>query len=113
MCLCNYSSFYSERTVILSQVWSVTTGALLDSLCGADAPVTCVLLFNDFVVSASTATSSILLWNLKYDASTKPAIRIPADSAHIALTKDGDQVFYVHQQSHTEVMSWNSHTGQR
>lgn len=94
-------------------MWSVTTGALLDSLCGADAPVTCVLLFNDFVVSASTATSSILLWNLKYDASTKPTIRIPADSAHIALTKDGDQVFYVHQQSHTEVMSWNSHTGQR
>ncbi|CAI5639334.1 unnamed protein product [Oreochromis niloticus] len=95
----------------LVRVWSVTTGALMDSLCGADAPVTCVLLFNDFVVSASAATSSILLWNLKYDASTKPATRIPADSAHIALTKDGDQVFYVHQQSHTEVMSWNSHTG--
>lgn len=91
----------------------MTTGALLDSLSGSDAPITSVLLYNDFVVSASTATASILVWNLKYDTSTKPTARIPADSAYVALTKDGDQVFYVHQQSHTEVMSWNSHTGKR
>ncbi|XP_030584090.1 NACHT domain- and WD repeat-containing protein 1 [Archocentrus centrarchus] len=95
----------------LVRIWSVTTGALLDSLCGSDAPVTSVLLYNDFVVSASMSATSILLWNLKYDTSTKPTARIPADSAHVALAKDGDHVFYVHQQSHTVVMSWNSHTG--
>ncbi|XP_008285789.1 NACHT and WD repeat domain-containing protein 1 [Stegastes partitus] len=95
----------------LIRVWSVTTGALLDTLCGSEAPVTCVLFYNGFVVSASTAASSVQLWSLKYDTRHKPTAHIPAGSAHVAITKDADQVFYVRQQSHTEVMSWNNVSG--
>ncbi|XP_023254066.1 transcriptional repressor TUP1-like, partial [Seriola lalandi dorsalis] len=35
----------------LIRIWSVTTGALLDTLCGSDAPVTSVVLYKGFVVS--------------------------------------------------------------
>lgn len=96
----------------LRQVWSVTTGALLDSLCSPDAPVTSVVLYNGFVLSASTAAACIRLWSLKYNARHKPAAHIPAGCAHVAVTKDADRVFYVRQQSQTEVISWNNLTGQ-
>ncbi|XP_035800842.2 NACHT domain- and WD repeat-containing protein 1 isoform X1 [Amphiprion ocellaris] len=95
----------------LIRIWSVTTGTLLDTLCGSDAPVTCVLLYNGFVVSASTAAASVQLWSLKYDPRHKPTAHIPAGSAHVAITKDTDRVFYVRLQSQTEVISWNSITG--
>lgn len=90
----------------------MTTGALLDTLCGSNAPVTSVVLHNGFVLSASEAAACIHLWSLKYDARHKPVAHIPADCAHVAVTKDAGRVFYVRQQSQTEVVSWNSHTGQ-
>ncbi|XP_022614773.1 NACHT domain- and WD repeat-containing protein 1 [Seriola dumerili] len=96
----------------LIRIWSVTTGALLDTLCGSDTPVTSVVLYKGFVVSASTATSSIQLWNLKYDTQHKPTAHIPSGCAHVAITKDTDQVFFVRQPSQTEVISWNNHTGE-
>ncbi|XP_068447786.1 NACHT domain- and WD repeat-containing protein 1 [Clinocottus analis] len=95
----------------LIRIWSVTTGALLDTLCGSDSPVTSVLLYHGFVVSASTAASSVHLWNLKYDTRHKPIVHIPAGCAHVVVTKDADRVFYVRQQSQTEVLSWNNNTG--
>ncbi|XP_078802631.1 NACHT domain- and WD repeat-containing protein 1 [Oryzias latipes] len=95
----------------LIRVWSVTTGALLDCLCGSDAPVTSLLFFRDLVVSASSSKSPIHLWNLKYDPRLKPPAHIPAGSAHAALSSDGNQIFYVHHQSEREVMSWNGQTG--
>ncbi|KAM3619409.1 uncharacterized protein V6R79_007732 [Siganus canaliculatus] len=93
------------------RIWSVTTGALLDSLCGSDAAVTSVLLYNSLVVSASTASVCVHLWSLKYDDRHKPAGHIPAGCAHVAVDKDADRVFYVRQQSQTEVISWNNNTG--
>ncbi|XP_075340638.1 NACHT domain- and WD repeat-containing protein 1 [Odontesthes bonariensis] len=95
----------------LIRIWSVTTGALLDALCGSDAPVTSVLFCDGFLVSASSAAACIRLWSLEYDARHRPAAHIPAGSAHVAITKDGDQVFYVRHQSQREVISWNSLTG--
>uniref|UniRef100_A0A8P4KHN5 NACHT domain-containing protein n=2 Tax=Dicentrarchus labrax TaxID=13489 RepID=A0A8P4KHN5_DICLA len=95
----------------LIRIWSVTTGALLDTLCGSDAPVTSVALYNDFVVSASTAATSFQLWSLKYNTHHKPTTHIPAGCAHVTVTRDGDQVFFVRQQSQKEVISWNNHTG--
>lgn len=97
---------------LLCQIWSVTTGSLLDTLCGSDAPVTSVVLYNGFVVSASTAAAGVHMWSLKYDTRHKPTSHIPAGCAHVTLTKDSDQVFYVRQQSQTEVISWNNLTGQ-
>lgn len=96
-----------------SQIWSVTTGALLDSLCGSDSPVTSLVLYNNVVISASAAAACVHLWSLKYDTRHKPVAHIPAGCAHVAVTKDTDQVFYVRQQSQREVISWNSLTGQR
>ncbi|KAM7387824.1 hypothetical protein PAMP_024037 [Pampus punctatissimus] len=95
----------------LIRIWSVTTGALLDTLCGSDAPVTSLVFYGGFVVSASTTASCIQLWNLKYDTRHKPTAHIPAGSAHVAITKDADRVFYVRQQSQHEVISWNNNTG--
>ncbi|XP_039984385.1 NACHT domain- and WD repeat-containing protein 1 [Xiphias gladius] len=95
----------------LIRIWSVTTGALLDTLCGSDAPVTSVVLYEGFVVSASTATASIQLWSLKYDVRHKPTARIPSGCAHVAITEDADRVFFVRQPSQTDVISWNSRTG--
>ncbi|XP_039667435.1 NACHT domain- and WD repeat-containing protein 1 [Perca fluviatilis] len=94
----------------LIRIWSVTTGALLDTLCGSDTPVTSVLLYNRFVVSASTDATSVHLWNLNYDTRHKPTAHVPAGCAHVAVTKDADRVFYVRQQSQTEVISWNNNT---
>ncbi|XP_015232013.1 PREDICTED: NACHT domain- and WD repeat-containing protein 1 [Cyprinodon variegatus] len=95
----------------LIRVWSVTTGLLLDVLCGCNAPVTSLLLYKGFVVSASSAAASVLLWSLKYDTHHQPPAHIPAGSAHSVITKDGDQVFYVHHRSQREVMIWNNRTG--
>ncbi|KAM6921186.1 NACHT domain- and WD repeat-containing protein 1 [Xenentodon cancila] len=95
----------------LIRIWSVTTGALLDTLCGSDAPVTSMLFYNSLLVSASTAAGSIHLWNLDYDDRHKPTARIPAGSAHAVMTKDGDRVFYIRHQSQREVVSWDSLTG--
>ncbi|XP_034564229.1 NACHT domain- and WD repeat-containing protein 1 [Notolabrus celidotus] len=95
----------------LIRIWSVTTGALLDCLHGSDAPVTSVCLHKGFVVSASTSATCINLWSLKYEERHKPTAHIPAGCAHIALSKDADQIFYVRQQSQTEVIVWNNLTG--
>ncbi|XP_075997595.1 NACHT domain- and WD repeat-containing protein 1 [Genypterus blacodes] len=95
----------------LVRIWSVTTGVLLDSFCGSDAPVSSLSLFSGFVVSASIAAPVVHLWSLKYDARHKPRAHVPAGSAHIAVAKDCDRIFYVQQQSHTEVMSWDCSTG--
>ncbi|KAK5617159.1 hypothetical protein CRENBAI_011653 [Crenichthys baileyi] len=95
----------------LIRIWSVTTGLLLDALCGCNSPVTSLLFYDGFVVSASMAAASVQLWSLTYDARHKPPAHIPLGSAHAAVAKDGDQVFYVHHQSQREVMSWNNRTG--
>uniref|UniRef100_A0A3Q1HHR0 NACHT and WD repeat domain containing 1 n=1 Tax=Anabas testudineus TaxID=64144 RepID=A0A3Q1HHR0_ANATE len=95
----------------LIRIWSVTTGALMDTLCGSHAPVTSVFLYKSFVVSASTAAACIQIWNLKYDTQHKPTAHIPSGCAHVAVAKDADQVFYVRQSSQTEVISWNNDTG--
>ncbi|KAM7011931.1 LOW QUALITY PROTEIN: NACHT domain- and WD repeat-containing protein 1 [Tautogolabrus adspersus] len=95
----------------LIRIWSVTTGALLDSLCGSDAPVTSVFLHKGVMVSASSAAACVHLWSLKYDDSHKPPAHIPAGCAHVALTKDADRVFYVRLQSQTEVIGWNNLSG--
>ncbi|XP_037624904.1 NACHT domain- and WD repeat-containing protein 1 isoform X1 [Sebastes umbrosus] len=95
----------------LIRIWSVTTGGLLDTLCGSDSPVTSVVLYNGFVVSASTAAPSVHMWSLKYNTRHKPIAHVPAGCAHVAVTKDTDRVFYVRQQSQREVISWNNNTG--
>ncbi|KAG7513905.1 NACHT domain-containing and WD repeat-containing 1 [Solea senegalensis] len=95
----------------LIRMWSVTTGALLDTLCGSDAPVTSVLLYKGFVVSASAAAASVHVWSLKYDGQHKPTARVPSGCAHVAITKDAERVFFVRHPSQTEVISWNNSKG--
>ncbi|XP_054899849.1 LOW QUALITY PROTEIN: NACHT domain- and WD repeat-containing protein 1 [Poeciliopsis prolifica] len=95
----------------LIRVWSVTSGRLVDTLCGCSAPVTSLLLDGHWAVSASSAADSVQLWSLTYDRSHKPLPHIPAGSAHSAVTRDGDQVFYVRHQNQREVLSWNKRTG--
>lgn len=89
----------------------MTTGALMDTLCGSHAPVTSVVLHKDSVVSASTSSACVQLWNLKYDPQHKPMVHIPSGCAHVAVTTDADRVFYVQQPSQSEVISWSYSTG--
>eukprot|EP00066_Takifugu_rubripes_P010060 XP_003977567.2 PREDICTED: NACHT and WD repeat domain-containing protein 1 [Takifugu rubripes] len=92
------------------RVWSWTSGALLDTLC-SEVPITTLVLLKDFLLSASAASSCIHLWSLRYDARHKPAAHVPSGSAHMAITKDADQIFYVRHQNQMEVFSWNNHKG--
>lgn len=108
--ICVPDIFYAS---CVFQIWSVTTGALLDSLCCSDAAVTSLFFYDGFVVSASTAAPCVQLWSLKYDTRHKPPAHIPAGCAHVSITKDADRVFYVRQQSQHEVISWDNNTGQR
>ncbi|TNM88089.1 hypothetical protein fugu_006310 [Takifugu bimaculatus] len=94
------------------RVWSWTSGALLDTLC-SEVPITTLVLLKDFLLSASAASSCIHLWSLRYDARHKPAAHVPSGSAHMAITKDADQIFYVRHQNQMEVFSWNNHKGAR
>lgn len=94
----------------VAQVWSWTSGALLDTLC-SEVPVTRLVLAKDFLLSASAASSCVHLWSLRYDARHKPAAHVPSGSAHVAITKDADQIFYVRHRNQTEVFSWNNHKG--
>nr|XP_057929905.1 NACHT domain- and WD repeat-containing protein 1 [Doryrhamphus excisus]XP_057929906.1 NACHT domain- and WD repeat-containing protein 1 [Doryrhamphus excisus] len=95
----------------LIRVWSVTTGALLDVFCGSDAPITSLLFYKCFLLSTCAAASCVHVWAVKYDSRHKPTAHIPAGSAHVAVTKDTENVFYVSQQEPAQVVSWNNHTG--
>ncbi|KAJ0065720.1 hypothetical protein NL108_017248, partial [Boleophthalmus pectinirostris] len=102
---------YSGAKDQVIRVWSITTGALLDSLCGLDSPVSSLSLLSDLVVSASSSSTAVKLWTLRYDTRHKPPAHIPTGSAHCALTRDADRVFYVQNQGHHEVLSWSPETG--
>uniref|UniRef100_A0A4W5JAR3 NACHT and WD repeat domain containing 1 n=1 Tax=Hucho hucho TaxID=62062 RepID=A0A4W5JAR3_9TELE len=95
------------------QVWSITTGNLLDSFLGMDAPVTALALYEGTVVSASSSAYYLKLWHLPSpnDPQQRPKGCIPAGCPQVALTKDGDMVYYVRNVGQKEVITWNCHTG--
>ncbi|CAB1324586.1 unnamed protein product [Coregonus sp. 'balchen'] len=95
------------------RVWSITTGNLLDSFLGMDAPVTTLALYEGTVVSASSSAYYLKLWQLPSpnDPQQKPKGCIPAGCPQVALTKDGDMVYYVRNIGQKEVITWNCHTG--
>ncbi|XP_061744693.1 NACHT domain- and WD repeat-containing protein 1-like [Nerophis ophidion] len=92
----------------LIRVWSLTTGALLDVFCGSEAPITRVLFYERFLVSTCAAASCLHVWAVNHH---KPPAHIPAGSAHVAVTKDAEQVFYVSGHRPSQVVSWNNNTG--
>uniref|UniRef100_A0A3B4B776 Uncharacterized protein n=1 Tax=Periophthalmus magnuspinnatus TaxID=409849 RepID=A0A3B4B776_9GOBI len=65
---------------VCPQVWSITTGALLDSLCGLDAPVSSLSLLSDLIVSASSSSTAVKLWTLRYDTSSPGPTRSNPDA---------------------------------
>ncbi|KAM9479394.1 NACHT domain- and WD repeat-containing protein 1 [Salvelinus alpinus] len=95
------------------RVWSITTGNLLDSFLGMDAPVTTLALYEGTVVSASSSAYYLKLWHLPSpnDPQQRPKGCIPAGCPQVALTKDGDTVYYVRNIGQKEVITWNCHTG--
>lgn len=95
----------------VAQVWSVTSGALLDTL-SSELPVSRLVFFKDFLLSASAAASCIHLWSLHYDSRHKPADHTPSGSAHVAIGRDAGEVFYVRHEKQTEVLSWSELKGQ-
>ncbi|KAM9831467.1 NACHT domain- and WD repeat-containing protein 1 [Neosynchiropus ocellatus] len=95
----------------LIRIWSVTTGALLDCLCGSNAPVTSLFLYDGFIISASSSASCVHMWSLGCDPLHRPTPRIPAGCAFSTVTRDGDQVFYVRESSQREVVSWDNRLG--
>nr|XP_029488034.1 NACHT domain- and WD repeat-containing protein 1 [Oncorhynchus nerka] len=95
------------------RVWSMTTGNLLDCFLGMDAPVTTLALYEGTVVSASSSAYYLKLWHLPSpnNPQQRPNCCIPAGCPQVALTKDGDTVYYVRNVGQKEVITWNCHTG--
>uniref|UniRef100_A0A8C8GNP9 AAA+ ATPase domain-containing protein n=1 Tax=Oncorhynchus tshawytscha TaxID=74940 RepID=A0A8C8GNP9_ONCTS len=95
------------------QVWSMTTGNLLDCFLGMDAPVTTLALYEGTVISASSSAYYLKLWHLPSpnNPQQRPNCCIPAGCPQVALTKDGDTVYYVRNVGQKEVITWNCHTG--
>lgn len=89
----------------------MTSGALLDTL-SSELPVSRLVFFKDFLLSASAAASCIHLWSLHYDARHKPADHAPSGSAHVAIGRDAGEVFYVRHEKQTEVLGWSELKGQ-
>uniref|UniRef100_A0A8C8GKV8 AAA+ ATPase domain-containing protein n=1 Tax=Oncorhynchus tshawytscha TaxID=74940 RepID=A0A8C8GKV8_ONCTS len=95
------------------RVWSMTTGNLLDCFLGMDAPVTTLALYEGTVISASSSAYYLKLWHLPSpnNPQQRPNCCIPAGCPQVALTKDGDTVYYVRNVGQKEVITWNCHTG--
>ncbi|XP_053702720.1 NACHT domain- and WD repeat-containing protein 1 [Synchiropus splendidus] len=95
----------------LIRIWSVTTGALLDCLCGSNVPVTSLFLYDGFILSASSSDSCVHMWALRYDPLHRPTPHIPAGCAFATVTRDADQIFYIRESSQREVVSWDNRLG--
>uniref|UniRef100_A0A3P8ZG22 NACHT and WD repeat domain containing 1 n=1 Tax=Esox lucius TaxID=8010 RepID=A0A3P8ZG22_ESOLU len=91
------------------RVWSITTGNLLDTFLGMGAPVTTLALCEGTVISASSSAYYLKLWKLPSpnDPQRSPGGCIPTGYSQVALTKDGDMVYFVRNGGRKEVIAWN------
>ncbi|KAF5909987.1 NACHT domain- and WD repeat-containing protein 1 [Clarias magur] len=93
------------------QVWGLVTGHLLDSFSGIGSPVTFVSVYNNTVISASTRSGHIKLWQLDYDPKHKIQTGIPANCPRVVISKDGNTVHFIREEARAKVFTWNNSEG--
>ncbi|KAM9460844.1 NACHT domain- and WD repeat-containing protein 1 [Clarias gariepinus] len=93
------------------RVWGLVTGHLLDSFSGMGSPVTFVSVYNNKVISASTRSGHIKLWQLEYDPKHKIQTGIPANCPRVVISKDGNTVHFIREEARAKVFTWNTSEG--
>ncbi|XP_059385042.1 NACHT domain- and WD repeat-containing protein 1 [Carassius carassius] len=93
------------------RVWSVTTGALLDWIGVMDSAVSSLAVHQRTIISASVIANQLKVWQLDYNTKNRSKSFIPAYYPLVALSKDGDTVFYVKEGNKTQVFTWSCSEG--
>uniref|UniRef100_A0A8C2K2G8 NACHT and WD repeat domain containing 1 n=1 Tax=Cyprinus carpio TaxID=7962 RepID=A0A8C2K2G8_CYPCA len=97
--------------LVLFKVWSVTTGALLDWIGVMDSAVSSLAVHQRTIISASVIANQLKVWQLDYNTKHRSKSFIPAYYPLVALSKDGDTVFYVKEGNKTQVFTWSCSEG--
>ncbi|XP_053539257.1 NACHT domain- and WD repeat-containing protein 1 [Ictalurus punctatus] len=93
------------------RVWGLVTGHLLDSFSGMGSPVTFVSVYNSTIISASTRSGHLKLWQLDYDPKHKIQTGIPANCPRVVISKDGSTVHFIREEDRAKVFAWNCSEG--
>uniref|UniRef100_A0A8C2K4B0 NACHT and WD repeat domain containing 1 n=1 Tax=Cyprinus carpio TaxID=7962 RepID=A0A8C2K4B0_CYPCA len=112
--LCAVSSSEGSEIITSAQdriVWSVTTGALLDWIGVMDSAVSSLAVHQRTIISASVIANQLKVWQLDYNTKHRSKSFIPAYYPLVALSKDGDTVFYVKEGNKTQVFTWSCSEG--
>ncbi|XP_030640015.1 NACHT domain- and WD repeat-containing protein 1 [Chanos chanos] len=93
------------------RVWSLTTGNLLDSFNVIGFPVTSLMTYNRFIVSASIRCRELHLWSLDYNSQHRLKACMPPQCPQVTLSKDGDTVYFVKPGNGKDIFTWSSSKG--
>ncbi|TSM94660.1 NACHT domain- and WD repeat-containing protein 1 [Bagarius yarrelli] len=93
------------------QVWGLVTGQLLDSFSGMGSPITFVSVYNNIIISASTRSGHLKLWQLDYDPKHKVHTFIPANCPRVVVSKDGNTVHFIRDEERAKVFTWKCSEG--
>ncbi|XP_076880885.1 NACHT domain- and WD repeat-containing protein 1 [Brachyhypopomus gauderio] len=93
------------------RVWGLITGQLLDSISGMGSPVTFVSVHDGTIISASSSSPRLKLWQLAYDPNHRRQACIPANCSRVVISKDGNTIHLVREDDGTKVFNWSSTEG--
>ncbi|KAI5626673.1 NACHT domain- and WD repeat-containing protein 1 isoform X2 [Silurus asotus] len=109
---------YSQGSKVLTgsqdqiiRVWGLVTGHLLDSFSGMGSPVTSVTMYNTTIISASTRSGHLKLWQLDYNPKHKNQACVPANCPRVVISRDGNTVHFIREEDRAKVFSWNCSEG--
>ncbi|KAK6467567.1 NACHT domain- and WD repeat-containing protein 1 [Huso huso] len=89
------------------RVWSLSSGALLDSFSGMGVSVTALVLVEDTLISASRHAYYLKLWRLHYDPRNKTTAPVPACSLLTAVSHHGEYVYFLKPGDRKKVIVWD------
>ncbi|KAJ8277483.1 hypothetical protein GJAV_G00075650 [Gymnothorax javanicus] len=93
------------------RVWCLSTGALLDTFSGMGAPVTTLVVYKDTVISMSSSTYYLKLWQLDYNHEHKTNNCFPGSSPLVTLSPSGDLVYFLKHGNRKDVGVWDCRKG--
>ncbi|XP_036443049.1 NACHT domain- and WD repeat-containing protein 1 [Colossoma macropomum] len=93
------------------RVWGLTTGQLLDSISGVASPVTFVSVYNTTIISASSSSTHLKLWQLDYNPKHKSQTCVPANCPRVVISKDGNTVHFIKEEDKRKVFTWSCSEG--
>ncbi|KAJ8374790.1 hypothetical protein SKAU_G00053700 [Synaphobranchus kaupii] len=93
------------------RVWCLSTGDLLDTFVGMGAPVTALVVYEDTVISMSSSTYYLKLWQLEYNHKHKTKSCFPASSPLITLSHSADTMYFLKHGDRKEVIIQDCCTG--